>query len=143
MGRNGCDGSQASGPWAIGSGYRFNPPFSQLANVPTTIALEGATVIPCTPDWGTTEYAYWRRLLDRTAAGRTELSNGPVYVTQGSHETMPAPEWDSFLSIVDGSLNTVPVSDLNQVLFKELMAEKRRLYPPGSQEEIRVLFGHY
>ena len=23
MGHNGCDGSQASGPWAIGSGYRF------------------------------------------------------------------------------------------------------------------------
>ena len=25
MGHNGCDGSQASGPWAIGSGYRFTP----------------------------------------------------------------------------------------------------------------------
>ena len=24
MGHNGCDGSQASGPWAIGSGYRFS-----------------------------------------------------------------------------------------------------------------------
>ena len=23
MGHNGCDGPQASGPWAIGSGYRF------------------------------------------------------------------------------------------------------------------------
>ena len=23
MGHSGCDGSQASGPWAIGSGYRF------------------------------------------------------------------------------------------------------------------------
>ena len=23
MGHNGCDSSQASGPWAIGSGYRF------------------------------------------------------------------------------------------------------------------------
>ena len=23
MGHNGCDGSQASGPWAIGPGYRF------------------------------------------------------------------------------------------------------------------------
>ena len=26
MGHNGCDGSQASGPWAIGSGYRLNTP---------------------------------------------------------------------------------------------------------------------
>ena len=38
---------------------------------------------------------------------------------------MPAPEWGSFLSIVDGSLNPVPVSDLNQLVLKELMAETR------------------
>ena len=40
---------------------------------------------------------------------------------------MPAPEWGSFLSIVDGSLNPVPVSDLDQVVLKELMAENRGL----------------
>ena len=40
---------------------------------------------------------------------------------------MPAPEWGSFLSIVDGSLNLVPVSDLNQVVLKELMAQNRGL----------------
>ena len=27
MGHNECDGSQASGPWAIGSGYRFTIKF--------------------------------------------------------------------------------------------------------------------
>ena len=36
---------------------------------------------------------------------------------------MPAPEWGSFLSIVDGSLNPVPVSDLDRGVLKELMAE--------------------
>ena len=59
--------------------------------------------------------------------GRTELPNGPIYVPEDSQETMPAPEWDSFLSIVDGSLNPVPVSDLDQVVLKELMAENRGL----------------
>ena len=38
---------------------------------------------------------------------------------------MPAPEWGSFLSIVDGSLNPVPGSDLDQVVVKEVMAENR------------------
>ena len=28
-----------------------NPPFSQLAKVITKIALEGARVVLCTPDW--------------------------------------------------------------------------------------------
>ena len=36
---------------------------------------------------------------------------------------MQAPEWASFLSIVDGSLNPVPVCDLDLVLLKEVMAE--------------------
>ena len=36
---------------------------------------------------------------------------------------MQAPEWASFLSIVDGSLNPVPLCDLDQVLLKEVVAE--------------------
>ena len=59
--------------------------------------------------------------------GRTELPNGPIYVPEDSQETMPAPEWGSLLSIVDGPLNPVPVSDLHQVVLKELMAENRGL----------------
>ena len=105
-----------------------NPPFSQLAKVLTKIALEGARVVLCTHNWGTTgEHAYCRRLLDRMTVGRTDLSNGPIYVPEDSQETMPAPKWGSFLSIVDGSLNPVPVSDLDQVVLKELMAKNRGL----------------
>ena len=40
---------------------------------------------------------------------------------------MPVPEWGSFLSIVDASLNPVVVSDLDEVVFKELMAKNRGL----------------
>ena len=102
-----------------------NSPFSQLAKVITKIALEGARVVLCTPDWGTTgEHAYWRHLLNRMTVGRTELPNGPIYVHVDSQETMPAPEWGSFLSIVDGP---VAVCDLDQVVLKELMAENKGL----------------
>ena len=122
----------------LNNAYRFywrsmgfcydNPPFCQLAKVLTKIALEGARVVLCTPDWGTIgEHAYWRRLLDRMTVERTEHPNGPIYVPEDSQETMPAPERGSFLSIVDGSLNPVPVSDLDQVVLTELMAENRGL----------------
>ena len=40
---------------------------------------------------------------------------------------MPALEWGSFLSFVDDSLNAIPVSDIDQVVLKELMAENRGL----------------
>ena len=105
-----------------------NPPIFQLTKVLTKIALEGARVVLCTPDWGTTdEHAFWRRLLDRTTVGSPELPNGPIYAPEDSQETMPAPEWGSFLSIVDGSPNPVPVRDLDQVVLKELVAENRGL----------------
>ena len=124
----------------LNNAYRFywrsmglcyvNPPFSQLAKVMTKIALEGARLILCTPNWGTTgEHAYWRCLMYRMTVGRTELPNSPIFIPEDSQETMPAPEWGSFLSIVDGSLNPVPVSDHNQVVLKEVMAENRGRTP--------------
>ena len=112
--------------WTSMGWWYANPPFSKLAKVLTKIALEGMRVILCTPDWGITRKgACWRRLLDRMTVGRTELPNGSIYVPEDCQETMSAPEWGSFLSIVDGSLNPVPVSDLDQMVLKELMAENR------------------
>ena len=85
-------------------------------------------MVLCSPDWGTTgEHAYWRRLLNRMTVTRTELPNGPIYVPEDFQEAMPAPEWGIVLSIVDGSLNPVPVSDLDQVVLKELMANSKGL----------------
>ena len=79
----------------------------------------------CTPDWGCSgEHAYWRRMLDRMTVERVQLPNGPIYVPEDSDTAMQAPDWASFLSIVDGSLNPVPLCDLDQVLLKEVMAEK-------------------
>ena len=82
----------------------------------------------CTPDWGCSgEHPYWRRMLDRMTVGRVQLPDSPIYVPEDSDTAMQAPEWASFLSIVDGSLNPVPLCDLDQVLLKEVMAEKSGL----------------
>ena len=112
---------------AMGLAYA-NPPSSMLAKVLTKIAYEGGRVVMCTPDWGCSgEHAYWRRMLDRMTVGRVQLPEGPIYVPEDSHRAMQAPEWASFLSIVDGSLNPVPLCDLDQVLLKEVMAKNRGL----------------
>ena len=87
-----------------------NPPFSLLAKVLTKITYEGRRVVICTPDWGCSgEHAYWRRMQDRMTVGRVQLPDGPIYVPEDSDTAMQAPEWASFLSIVDGSLNPVPL----------------------------------
>ena len=59
--------------------------------------------------------------------GRVQPPDGPIYVSEDSDTPMQALEWTSFLSIVDGFLNTVPLCDLNELLLKEVMAENRCL----------------
>ena len=58
---------------------------------------------------------------------RVQLPDGPIYVPEDSDTAMQVPEWASFLSIVDGPLNPVPLCDLDEVLLKEVMAENRAL----------------
>ena len=85
-------------------------------------------MVLCTIDWGTTgDHAYWRLSLDRMTVGRTELPDGPIYVPEDSKKTMLAPDCSSFLSIFDGSLQPLPVSDLDQVVLKEMMVENEGL----------------
>ena len=66
-------------------------------------------------------------MLDEMTVGRVQLSDGPIYVPEDSDTAMQAPERGSFLSIGEGSLNPVPLCDLDQVLLKEVMGENRGL----------------
>ena len=112
---------------AMGLAY-VNPPLSLVAKVLTKIAYEGGRVVMCTPDWACSgEHAYWHRMLDRMTVGRMQLPDGPIYVPDDSDTAMQAPEWASCLSIVDQSLNPVPLCDLDQVLLREVITENRGL----------------
>ena len=113
---------------AIGVAYA-NPPLSLLAKVLTKIVYQEGRVVLCTPDcFG--KNTYWRHLLDRMTVGIAQLPEGPIYVPEDSNTAMQAPEWTSLLSIVDRSLNPVPLCELDQVLLKEVRAEIRGLTLP-------------
>ena len=102
-----------------------NALFSLLAKVLTKIASEEGRVALCTPDLGCSgDHTDWHQMLDRMTVGGVQVPDVPIYVPQDSDIAMQAPEWASFLSIVDRSLNPVPLCDLDQVLLKEVMAEK-------------------
>ena len=86
---------------AMGLAYA-NPPFSLPEKVLTKIAYEGGRAVMCTPDWVCSgEGAYWCQQLDRMTVGNVQLPDGPIYVPEDSDTAMQAPEWASFLSIVD------------------------------------------
>ena len=63
--------------------------------------------------------------------GRVQLPDGPIYVPEDSEETIQTPEWGSPLSIVDGSLNPLPLSDLDQVYLIEMFTGTSK-YQVGS-----------
>ena len=112
---------------AMGLAYA-NPPFSLPAKVLTKIAYEGGRVVMCSPDWGCSgEHAYWRCMPDLMTVGRVQLPDSPIHVPEDSDTAMQAPEWATFLSIVDGFLNPASLCDLDQMLLKEVMAENRGL----------------
>ena len=66
-------------------------------------------------------------MLDQMTVGRVQLPDSPIYVPEDLNTAMQAPEWASLLSIVDGSLNLVPLCDLDQVPLKEVIAENGAL----------------
>ena len=85
-------------------------------------------MVLCTPGSGCSGgHTYGSQLLDRMTVGRVQLHESPIYVPEDSDTAMQAPKWTSFLSIVDGSLNPVPLCDLDQVLLKEVMAKNSGL----------------
>ena len=114
----------------------------RVANVLTKVAYEGRRVVLRTPDWGCSgEYANSRRLLDGMTVATVPFPDTPIYVSEDSDTAMQAPEWSSFQSIVDGSLNPVPVCDVDQVLLKQVMAQTRGL--TLSDLKIRIPGAHF
>ena len=68
MGHNGCDGAQASGPWAIGSGYRFIS--IQNGHKQDGTRVQGIpTLLSEMPKQACVAYWHWSRLI---AKGQTE-----------------------------------------------------------------------
>ena len=63
--------------------YRFYWRSMGGTMVLTKNALEGARVVLCTPDWGTTgDHAHWGRLLDCMTVERTQLADRLIYVPE-------------------------------------------------------------
>ena len=101
----------------IASSGAFGPPRScPSALLPSLIlgaaavcpSSSGACTVACVVALAVAGVVAWRLSVDSDAA-------------------LQAPEWASFLSTVDGSLNAVPLCDTDQVLVKEVMAENRGL----------------
>ena len=66
-------------------------------------------------------------MLERVTVGGAEPLDCLIYVPEDCHDIMPVPEWGNFWSRVDDSVNPVLVSDLDQEVLMELIAEDRGL----------------
>ena len=91
-----------------------NPRFSELGKVLTKVALERSRMVLCSPDWGAHGgNEYWRTLLDRLSITSFRLPDEAIYVPLGRKTPIGKPGWRSMLSVVDGSLTSIPWEDLD------------------------------
>ena len=123
-----------------------NPRFSELGKVLTKMALERSRMVLCSPDWGAHGGSeYWRTLLDRVTITSVQLPDEAIYVPLGRKTPIGKPGWGSMPSLVDGSLTSIPLDDLDSTLVQTIQRKrdglalgdlKDRLRPPDAIEAI-------
>ncbi len=124
-----------------------NPPFSQLSRVVTKLCLEPTRMVLVHPDW---QDQYWAPLLRSISVARVEIPSGtPVFESDRSHNPLPAPPWNTHVSIVDTFVKKVPFEQLDPQIvkflrktsknwtFDDLIREQRK-YPKFQFETVEV-----
>ena len=95
-----------------------NPPFSQLSKVVTKLCLEPTKMILVTPDW---HDQHWSRILDKISVARVEIPSGtPLYTSDWENKPLPAPIWNTFVSLVDTTLQNVSLQELDPKLVRQI-----------------------
>jgi hypothetical protein len=95
-----------------------NPPFSSLDKVVTKLCLESTRMILVHPNW---QNQYFSRLLDSITVKRVMVCHGtPVYVADKCKKALPAPAWDTIVSVVDTFQCQVPSELLDPKIVRWL-----------------------
>ena len=115
-----------------------NPRFSELGKVLTKVALERSRMVLCFPDWGAHGgNEYWRTLLDKLTISSVRLPDEAIYVPLGRKTPIGKPGWGSMLSVVDGSLTTIPWEDLDPTLVQAIQRESDGLALGDLKDRLR------
>ena len=108
---------------SLGMAY-WNPSFSEHGKVLTKVALERSRMVLCSPDLGARGgNEYWRTLLDRLTITSVRLPDEAIYVPLGCRTPIRKPGWGSMLSVVDGTLTSIPWEDLDPTLVQTIQRE--------------------
>ena len=115
-----------------------NPRFSELGKVLTKVALECSSMVLCSPDWGAHGgNEYWRTLLDRLTITSVQLPDEAIYVPLGRKTPIGKPGWGSMLSMVGGSLTSIPWEDLHSTLVQTIQRKSDGLALGNLKDRLR------
>ena len=115
-----------------------NPRFSELGKVLTKVALKRSCMVLCSPDWGAHGgNEYWRTLLDMLTITSVQLPDEAIQVPLGRKTPIRKPGWGSMLSVVDGSLTSIPWEDLDSTLVQTIQRESNGLAAGDLKDALR------
>ena len=100
-----------------------NPPFSQIHQVLTKVALEETDMVLLTPDWGRSKMDQkWCTLLAKLTVRQVTLPNdSPLYIPENATSPLPKPRWGSTVSFISGRIRPVPREELCPRIVKSLL----------------------
>ena len=102
------------------------------------VALERSCMVLCSPDWGPHGgNEYWRTLLDKLTITSVQLPDEAIYVPLGRKTSIGKPGWGSMLSVVDGSLTSIPWEDLDSTLVQTIQRESHGLALDDLKDRLR------
>ena len=115
-----------------------NPRFSDRGKVLTKVALERSRMVLCSPDWGAHGgNEYWPTLLDSLTIISVQLPDEAIYVPLGRKTPIRKPGWGSMLSVVHGSLISIPLEDLDSTLVQTIQRESNGLALGDLKDRLR------
>ena len=92
-------------------------------------------MILVTPDWND---QYWSRLLDKISIARVEIPSGTkLYVGDWGKEPLPAPPWNTYVSLVDTVVRKVPLAELNPKMVQQVQKASRAWGFEELEREVR------
>ena len=78
--------------------------------------MEPTKVILVTPDWGNQT---WTNLLSKMSTARVEIPSGTkIFVSHGQKIPLPAPSWNTHVSVVDSILRKISQDELDPKIVK-------------------------
>lgn len=111
-----------------------NPPFSQMSKVVTKLCLEPCKMVLVYPNWVD---QYWYPILEKISVAKVQVPSGvKLYKSDWDDRPLPAPQWNTCVSLVDTTSMKVDERELDPKIVKFIQKSSKNWNLDDLQREM-------